>query len=117
LKGRINTLPPLPNPKEKPAGLKRRACNLHHRRARGPEVPPIACRPAIVCSRAESDMSLPAMIHTRGKGRGFTPPRPTPDQQKTRYLNLAGVPPIEHPCPKMESGKLRGSSPSTTKRP
>ena len=79
LKGRINTLPPLPNPKEKPVGLKRRACNLHHRCARGPEAPPIACCPAIVCSRAESDMSLPAMIHTRGKGRGFTPPRPTPD--------------------------------------
>jgi len=42
------------------------------------------------------------------KGRGsIAPPRPTPDQQKIRYLNLAGVPLIEHPCSKMESGNLR----------
>jgi hypothetical protein len=45
LKGRISTLPHPPDPKEKPARLKRRARDLHRRGERGTEAP----RP---CSRA-----------------------------------------------------------------
>jgi hypothetical protein len=47
------------------------------------------------------------MIQVHGKGRGFAAPRPV-RIKKIWFPNLAGVPPIEHPCPKMESGKLRG---------
>jgi hypothetical protein len=39
LKGRISTLPHPPNPKQKPAGLKRRARGLYRRRERGTEAP------------------------------------------------------------------------------
>jgi hypothetical protein len=39
LKGRVGMLPHPPNPKDKPAGLRRRARGLYRRRERGTEAP------------------------------------------------------------------------------